>query len=83
MLRQMSGPPGVHVQSPVERAGRAVPVSVPPPPSPPSAPDPCVRTGPATTLPSAPVSAFFLLQRYGEKREKECDQENVRDTWSF
>lgn len=54
MRRQKSGPPGVHVQSAVGRAGRAAPASVQLPPSPPSASDPCVRIGPATTQSSAP-----------------------------
>lgn len=70
----MSGPPGAHVQSPVERAGRAAPASVPLPPSPLSAREPCARTGPATIRPSAPVSAGLLLSNLtitgGEKKKK-------------
>lgn len=61
MLRQMSGPPGVHVQLPAEKAGRAEPVSVLLPHSPPSAPDPCARTAHAITQSSALVSAWLLL----------------------
>lgn len=77
MLRQMSGPPGVHAQSPVERAGRAAAASVLLPPSPPSAPDPCVRTVPATTQPYAPVSAWFLPSNVsvtGGRKEKERER---------
>lgn len=53
MLLQMSGPPGVHAQLPAGRAGRAEPVSVLLPHSPPSAPDPCARTGHVITQLSA------------------------------
>lgn len=86
MQRQMSGPPGAHVQSPVERGGRAVLESVLLPPSPLSVQDPCVRTGPATTQPSAPVSALFLpsdVSVTGGRKEKKCNLDNVGDTWSF
>lgn len=73
----MSGPHGVHVQSLAERAGRAAPASVPLLPSPPSAPDPCVRTDHATaqlpvlvsvwilTLTSSPVS--IMIKRSSQK----------------
>lgn len=72
----MSGPPGVLVQSPAERAGRAVLVSVQLLPSPPSAQDPSVRTGHVTTQPSAPVSVPVRpLQRERDRVRKE--QRNV------
>lgn len=81
----MSGPPGVRARSPVARAGRAVAASVPRPPSPSSAPDPCVRTGPATTQPCAPVSAWFHLSNGSmtggiREQERESDLEKARDT---
>lgn len=53
MLRQMSGPPGVHAQLPAEKAGRAELVSVLLPHSPPNALDPCARTGHVITQLSA------------------------------
>ncbi|MEQ2191133.1 hypothetical protein XENOCAPTIV_021662 [Xenoophorus captivus] len=53
MQKQTSGPPGAHVPSPVGKAGKAVPASVPLLPSPPSVQDPCVRIDHATIQLSA------------------------------
>lgn len=81
MLRQMSGPTGVHAQFPVGRAGRAVPVSVPLPRTPPSAPDPCERTGHVTTqlfvLVSLIPSLLTVSMKRGEKSKAECEGQSV------
>lgn len=59
MVRQMSGLPGVHAQSPAERDCRAVPAFVLLLQSPPSAQDPCVRTSHATTQSCVRVSIMM------------------------
>lgn len=59
--RRMSGPLGAPARRRAGKAGRAARVSAPLPPSPPSAPDRCVKTGLATTPPSAQVTSSFLL----------------------
>lgn len=77
MLLQMSGPPGVHAQLPAGRAGRAEAVSVLLLHSPPSAPDPCARTGHVITQLSALVSPWLILFNVAEG-EKKKNRESCR-----